>query len=295
MRTLVKSELMSLLAGGALLLATGGLQFAVHGVTIGETSFVEPPPEYLGLTIDPRVIQRLLGTRLVVSDLIWIDTMVKSDTLHEKAAYTALYRAFKSVLDLDPDNIIAYYIAGSYLSVVKDDVHGATAILLRGAEYMEHHPYSWPMAWKVPWTLGYNLVFEENDVEGGSKWIRKAAAMPNAPDIVIKIAMHVETEKGQLEVAERVVNDAYRRATRPEEKKRIEAKMLAIGLRHELVDLNERFQAYLKSTRAGAFSKKRQFEVFRRAIGHGGRDMLGRPLGVNDLGRIEPLKSSDKR
>jgi hypothetical protein len=288
MTALRKFDLRNLVIGAAWLLATGGLQYLIHEVQPAEVAFVEMPADYVGLSVDPRIVRRLLGIRLVAADLVWIDTIIKSDTSHEKKAFTPLYRAFETILALDPDNIIAYYVAGAYLSVVKDDVHGATAILRKGVDYMRSHPYSWPDAWSLPWTLGYNLVFEENDVEDGARWIKMAAEMPHVPPMVRKIASHVETERGQLEVAERVINDAYRRATRPEEKKAIEMKMVELGVRHELLDLNDRFKAYLSSTKAGAFSRKRQFEVFKRAIGHSGRDMLGRPLEVNDLGRIEP-------
>ena len=97
------------------------------------------------------------------------------------------------------------------------------------------------------------------------------------------------TEKGRLEVAERVLNDSYRRATRPEEKSRIEAKMLEVSVRHELYDLNERFQVFLVvDDKAGAsFSEERgssRFSGDRSATT--GRDMMGRPLTVNNLGRI---------
>jgi hypothetical protein len=221
--------------------------------------------------------------------------MIKSDLLHEKKAFTPLYHAFRSVVALDPDNVYAYYVAGLYLSIVKDDVHGATAVLREGAKYLETHDYNWFDAWRLPWLLGYNLVFEENDVEDGAQWIRKAGAMPRAPLYVRTLAERVGTERGQLEVAERVLNDAYSHANRPEEKKRIEEKMLEFGVRHELLDLNDRFQAFLQSTKASAFSKKRQFEIFKRSIGHSGRDLMGRPLRVNELGRIVPIAGSDRQ
>ena len=187
---------------------------------------------------------------------------------------------------LDPDNVTAYYIAGMYLSVVKDDVKGATAILREGVRHMETHPYNWDEAWRLPFALGYNLIFEEHDLDEGAKWIQRAAQFARAPQMVRTLAKHVATEAGRLEVGSRVLNEMYRQPIRPEEKKRIEAKMMVLAERQEVLELNEKFQVFLKSTRSYVFSKKKQFQLFMRSIGHSGKSLVGDPFEINDSGNI---------
>lgn len=287
------SRWISAFAALGALAATWLLQDRVRAISVGEYAFLPPPAQYLGLTVDPRIIRRLLGTRLVMADLIWIDTIIRADTLHEQEAFTSVYRAFKAVTVLDPDNIGAYYMAGLYLSVIKDDVKGATAILRAGARYLESHtqPSGSRGAWRIYFALGYNLIFEEHEVEEGGKWIMRAAKEPGAPALVIKLAERVSTERGRLDVAARLLNDLYRRANRAEERQRIQTRMLDVAARQELIELNEQFQTFLSSTKAYAFPKKRQLESFFRSTGHARNDMLGRPLTIDDRGRIAPINS----
>ena len=71
----------------------------------------------------------------------------------------------------------------------------------------------------------------------------------------------MDTEWGRLEVAARVLGDAYRALTKPEEKQRVERKMLAIASRQELYDLNERFKSFLGTTGAFALPKKKALNM----------------------------------
>lgn len=268
------------------LFMSGYLQDSVRRIGAGATALVAPPPQYIGISIDPRIVRRFLGVRLVVADLIWIDTLIKSDINREAEAFTSVYRAFKVITTLDPDNLLAYYVAGMYLSVIKDDIKGASAILHEGVEWMDTHRYVWKNAWRIPFSLGYNLIYEEQNVEEGGGFIRKAAELPNAPDIAKALARRVSTEQGRLEIAARVLNDVYERASRPEERQRIEAKMINVGVRRELLELNERFQEFLATTKANAFPRRRQFELFLRFINHSGRDMTGGAVYLNAMGKI---------
>ncbi|MEW6058074.1 MAG: hypothetical protein AB1540_15815 [Bdellovibrionota bacterium] len=270
------------------------LQKQVRELGSGATALVPEPPKFIGISIDPRIVRRFLGVRLLVADLIWIDTMIKSDIRHEEMPFTAFYRAFKTITQLDPDNLFAYYIAGLYLSVIKDDVKGASAILRDGVMRLESGPYAWYEAWKIPFILGFNLLYEEHEIEEGSKWIQYAAKMPNAPEYVRSLSTKVSTERGQLEVGSRVLLDFYRRIKDEDQKKQIEKKLVELTVKLEIADLNEKFEHFLESTKAYQFPRERAFRLFLQSISKRPRDMLGRPLVVNRLGRIEALKEPKK-
>lgn len=278
--------------GVSLLVSVGVAQNAVRGITTGVTALVPEPPQFVGLSIDPRIIKRFLGIRVLVADLVWIDTLIKADIVREDQPFTGLYRAFKTIVLLDPDNLYAYYISGLYLSVVKDDIKGATAILRDGVEHMIRYPdtlQSWENAWQLPFMLGYNLLFEEHEAEAGSKWMQHAGEMPKAPPYVRKLAQTISTERGMLEVAARVLADSRERMTRPEQRQAIEKKMLDVAVRQEVVELNERFKSFLESTQAYALPRKRAFLLFMKTNGHSGKDMLSRTLSIDSTGRIAPV------
>jgi hypothetical protein len=246
----------------------------------------------MGLSVDPRVVRRLLGLRLIAADLVWIDTLIKADVEKEKDQRGALYRTVETIVALDPDNVIAYYIGGLYLSVIKDDVKGATALLLGGARYLDARGQRMAGDWMIYFTLGYHLLFEEHDIDGSSEWFQKAGACEDAPFYVKATAQQFTTEKGMLEGGARMLSDFYRKLKTPEEKRRVERKMLEVGARQELLDLNEKFERFLFSTGAYALPRNRQFQLFMRSIGHGGKDLLGRALSINAVGKIAPQARS---
>lgn len=273
----------------ALLVSLAFAQNFLRSITSGATALIPLPAEYAGLSIDPRIVKRLLGTRLVWADLIWIDTLIKADTTHSEKDFSDFYQAFKAIITLDPDNLYAYWVGGLYLSVIKDDIKGATAILREGVQHMERHPDSvngFKEAWRLPFTLGYNLIFEEQEFEAGAPWIRKSAEMPGAPIYVKDLAKRFSSEIGILEVGSRVLGDLYKRVGSEEEKAKIEKKMVNIAAMQELLELNNKFKGYLSSTGAYALPKQRAFTLFMRSLGHSGRDLKGRRLEIDALGVI---------
>lgn len=274
--------------GVLLLLALGLVQASLEAFSPGDSALPPEPRTYVGLSIDPRIVRRFLGVQLVVADLLWIDTLIKADIARATAPFSDIYRAFRKILQLDPDNLNAYYVAGLYLSVIKDDVRGATEILRAGMQYIESSKYG-RHSWIIPFTLGYNLMFEEHSFDEGGKWILRAGETPGAPPYVRALAARASTEQGRLEIGARILSDFYRHVSDPDQRTQIERKMLEIAARQEVLELNEKFEKYLTSTDAYAFPKKKQFELFMRWVGHGKNDLRGRVLGISATGKIMPI------
>lgn len=278
----------ALTAAAFALQAFVGLSIPAHAEKKSETKF-------FALSIEPRIIRRLLGTRILVADLVWIDTLIKSDILRENVPYTSMYKAARVMTKLDPENFFAYYVFGMYLSVIKDDIHGASALVRSGAQLLKDRmtersgfsKYFLNVAWRVYYALGYNLIFEEVELEEGSRWIREAAAIETAPEYVKNLGRHIETEAGRLEVGARVLLDLMRRVKRDDEKKAIEKKLLRITVMQELADLNTRFAEYLRTTGASGIPRARALNLFLRSIHHAEVDLLGEKLRVDSSGRIE--------
>jgi hypothetical protein len=213
-------------------------QYAVRGLGAGSVAMIPLPPKYWGTTVDPRIINGFLGVRLMVADLLWIDAMIKSDLAKAQEPFSDFYQAFKAIVTLDPDHLYAYYVAGLYLSVIKDDYKGATAILRDGMKRLEK-PYHWENAWQIPFMLGYNLIAEEFEFVEGSQWIIKAAEMPGTPEYIKKLALRVSTDYGRLEVAERNLAMAYQRFEKKEEKEAVYEKLLKVRAKKEALKRHE--------------------------------------------------------
>lgn len=269
-----------------LVLLAGLLQNTVRQIDVHSYALVPEQAQYIGLSIDPRILKRLLGIRVLAADLVWLDLLIKADIRRTAEPFTPLYRAAKTVTVLDPDQFNVYYFAGMYLSVITDDIKGATALLRDGAQHIERSKLEdHPLAWRVFFMLGYNLLFEELEVEEGSIWIKKAGNSSGAPLFVKDLARRISTEQGRLQVAARILADLYRRVTRPEERIQVEQKMLHLAVQQELVDMNEKFQTFLKHTDAVAFNREKAFKLFLHEYGIK-KNMLGKPLGLDKLGKI---------
>lgn len=232
----------------------------------GGTAIVPLPAQYLGLSVRPEVVKRFLGLRLLVADLVWIDTLIKADIVHEGVDYTTLYQSFKLIFDLDPDNLFGYYIAGMYLSIIKDDSKGAIRVLRQGVSTMQKHQnmgVHWNKAWSLPFLLGFTLMFEEHEFEEGADWIRKAAAFEKAPQYVRGLAGVVEDSKEVYQSAGRILSELLSRTDREDERQRIRERLKDVMLRAELYDMNEHFRQFLRRVHSHA-PKAKLFKQFLR-------------------------------
>jgi hypothetical protein len=254
---------------------------------------VDQKQKYWGVSLDPQILKRLLGLRVLFADLIWIDALFKSDTVHEAHDYTDFYKTFRSIIFLDPDNLYGYYVGGLYLSVIKDDKKGATAILKEGSDFIDRHPdvKKYGSVWQIPFLLGYHLLFEEKQIEEGGLVLAKVVKeYENIPEYVKRLGERAQTEYGRLELGIRILSDAFQRISSVEEKKKIQKKILELSLKQELVDLNLKFKDFIARSGGDTLSRKRQLQMFFQSIGHPKKDLLGRPLSIDDRGNIVTIE-----
>ena len=101
-----------------------------------------------------------IGQSRLLSDLIWISTLIESDLSHYKAKdlNSWMYLRFKTISSLDPLFLRNYTYGGQYLAIVKDDVEGAEDIFLKGSKY-------YPKEYKINFNLGYIYAIEKDEYE----------------------------------------------------------------------------------------------------------------------------------
>jgi hypothetical protein len=91
-----------------------------------------------------------LGLKRLISDIMWIQTLMDSDTDHykKKDLNSWLYLRFSAIAGLDPKFYENYYYGSQYLMIVKDDLLGAEDLLNKGLKY-------YPDDVQLNWQLGF--------------------------------------------------------------------------------------------------------------------------------------------
>jgi tetratricopeptide (TPR) repeat protein len=117
-----------------------------------------------------------LGNKRLISSILWITTLLESDTTHYKRRDLSswMYLRFMSIATLDPKFYENYLWGGMYLSIVKDDLEGAAEIFERGLEY-------YPEDFKLIYQAGFHYYSEMGNFERGLELLKKVENSPQAP------------------------------------------------------------------------------------------------------------------
>jgi hypothetical protein len=96
------------------------------------------------------------GQKRMMSSLLWTKTMLDSDIVHykKKDLNSWLFLRFKTLIMLDPNFIESYRYGGIYLSVIKDDIAGASYLFKLGAEKFVND-------YNMQFYAGYHFLHEE--------------------------------------------------------------------------------------------------------------------------------------
>lgn len=120
-----------------------------------------------------------IGQNRLLSDLLWITTLLESDLKHyKKRDYNSwLYLRFLSIANLDPLFLRNYQFGGQYLSIVKDDLYGAKEIFELGLK-------QYPNDYELLFNGGFLYAFELDDYENGLRLYNKLLETGKAPEFI---------------------------------------------------------------------------------------------------------------
>lgn len=101
-----------------------------------------------------------LGNKRLISSALWVATILESDISHYKKRDDSswMYLRFITISKLDPKFYYNYYFGGLYLSVVKDDIVGASNFYNKG---LEIYPNDLPLLKNA----AFHFYFEAKDIE----------------------------------------------------------------------------------------------------------------------------------
>ncbi len=283
-----RAQMTALMVPLLLMVITGVMQARVAEHLVHGGNGVGGSDRYWGEYINTSMARRFLGLRVSIANLIWVDLLYKSDIRHD-SDFSTFYRAARAILELDPKNYMSVWFSALYLSVIKDDISGASRIFRDAVDALEKDVWvNTHLKGSIYFAYGYHLLYEEHNLPLASKYIRLSAEQPSASLLSKRMAETLSTERGQIEVGFRVLNEFYRRVKSDLERKRIEGKMTDLLLKKELLELNEQFDSFRAQRATRGIPRPRAYQLFLRSINHGGRDSIGRKLVLGEHGGIQP-------
>lgn len=134
-----------------------------------------------------------LGQTRLIADLLWIVTLLESDTDHYKSRDldSWMYRRFNSIVYLDPQFYKAYLYGGQYLGIVKDDIEGAADIYLKGLE-------KFPNDYDLLFHAGFLFAFEKKDPDQAIKIYEKLVKFKKAPPYITTLLYKLKFESESM-------------------------------------------------------------------------------------------------
>lgn len=131
--------------------------------------------------------------RLGAADLQWLDVVQRIGVAASSSTapeWSHVAAGCDRVTDLDPLYEGVYDTCGIVLVTSAHRVGASNQILLKGEKRL-------PGSWRLPFMLGYNAFFEEDDAASAAKYMAKAA-LRNAPPFVGSLAGRLRFTAGDL-------------------------------------------------------------------------------------------------
>jgi hypothetical protein len=119
-----------------------------------------------------------LGLKRSIADIIWIHTLMESDTEHYKAKdlRSWMYLRFAAIAELDPRFYENYHYGSQYLMIIKDDLPASEALLREG---LRHYPDDVSLNWQ----LGYLYAIEKNTPLEAMPYLDRIRFNPRRPQM----------------------------------------------------------------------------------------------------------------
>ncbi len=180
----------------------------------------------------------VLGYHHMAADLLWLNIVqVLGEREVRQADYEWLFHALDVTTTLDPHYVYAYDVGGVVLAELAGRVDWSNALLEKGLAAN-------PEAWRLPFQLGFNAFFHQQDYVRAADYMAIAARLPGRPAYVPELAARLYVEGKQpalamdfLDVMERQTDDVHVLAV-------LERRKADVILERDLTILEEATQGY---------------------------------------------------
>jgi hypothetical protein len=144
------------------------------------------------ISINSNISYLNFGQKRHLFSWLWIETLLFADIAHYQGRPLEnwLYQRFKSILTLDPNFLFGYQFAGLYLSVISDDIAGATSIYNMGLA-------KFPEDYVLNINAAVHFLKEEKDLVATERCLRKILSHPDFPPELIGLWATVKLKMGE--------------------------------------------------------------------------------------------------
>ena len=134
-----------------------------------------------------------LGQKRLLASLYWIATILESDVDHykDRDLNSWMFIRFNTISLLEPKFYENYNFGGPYLSVIKDDLQGASILYQKG---LQHYPDDYSLLLNS----GFHYYFELRDIDTAYPILRRLRNNPKTPQYMISSLARIESKRGNL-------------------------------------------------------------------------------------------------
>jgi len=135
-----------------------------------------------------------LGQKRLLSSLYWVSTILDSDIDHykNKDLNSWMFLRFNTISILEPLFYENYQFGGPYLSIVKDDLEGASILYDKGLTI-------YPNDYSLLFNSGFHYYFEKRDLNKAYPILAKLKTHKKTPQFMISSLARIESERGNLD------------------------------------------------------------------------------------------------
>jgi tetratricopeptide (TPR) repeat protein len=171
---------------------------------------IEPPiinvtKQQSSLNLDNNFLRYLnLGQKRLYSSLFWISTILESDQEHYKGKNlnSWMFLRFQTISLLEPKFYENYAFGGLYLSVIKDDLEGASEIYSKGLKI-------YPNDYNLLKNAAFHFYYEAQDYTKAEVILRQLKTHPKVNPTMISSLARIESQNGNLEDAYKIILESY--------------------------------------------------------------------------------------
>jgi hypothetical protein len=137
-----------------------------------------------------------LGLKSFISSTLWVSTILESDHDHykKKDLNSWMFLRFNTISIIDPNFYENYAFGGPYLSIIKDDLEGASIIYDKGLLHF-------PDDFNLLRDSGFHYYFEIGDYEKALRSYSELKAHPKTSIQMLTTLARLESREGNLDDA----------------------------------------------------------------------------------------------
>lgn len=180
----------------------------------------------------------VLGYHHVAADLLWLNIVqVLGERELRHADYEWLFHALTVATTLDPQYVYAYDVGGVALAELAGRMDWSNALLEQGMAAN-------PEAWRLPFQLGFNAFFHQQDYVRAAGYMAIAAHLPGRPAYVPELAARLYVEGHQPALALEFLDVMARQTDDVQVLAVLERRKAEVIVERDLAVLEQAVQAY---------------------------------------------------